>query len=35
MVKVANRIRGRQQSPLRAMTVRCQELGALNVDRLR
>lgn len=31
MVKVANRIRGRQQSPLRAMTVRCQELGAINL----
>lgn len=31
MVKVANRIRGLQQSPLRAMTVRCQEVGAINL----
>lgn len=31
MVKVADRIRGRQQSPLRAMTIRCQELGAINL----
>ncbi len=30
-VKTASRIRGLQQSPLRAMTVRCQELGALNL----
>jgi len=31
MVEVANRIRGLRQSPLRAMTVRCQELGAINL----
>src|SRR4029450_3672767 len=31
MVKTANRMRGLQQSPLRAMTVRCQEVGALNL----
>lgn len=31
MVKVSNRIRGLQQSPLRAMTVRCQEVGAINL----
>lgn len=31
MVKVANRLRGMQLSPLGAMTVRCQELGAINL----
>lgn len=31
MVKVATRMRGLQQSALGAMTVRCQELGALNL----
>src|SRR6185437_1198863 len=31
MVEVASRIRGLRQSPLRAMTVRCQELGAINL----
>lgn len=31
MVKIANRVRGLQQSTLGAMTVRCQELGALNL----
>jgi aminotransferase len=31
MVKVANRMRGMQQSLLGAMTVRCQELGAINL----
>ena len=31
MAKVASRMRGMQQSPLRAMTVRCQELGAINL----
>lgn len=31
MVKVASRMRGMQQSPLRAMTVRCQEVGAINL----
>ncbi|MBR7831937.1 aminotransferase class I/II-fold pyridoxal phosphate-dependent enzyme [Actinospica durhamensis] len=30
-MKVANRLRGLQQSALGAMTVRCQELGALNL----
>ena len=31
MAKAADRMRGMQQSPLRAMTVRCQELGAINL----
>ncbi len=31
MVKVANRMRGLQQSALGAMTVRCQEIGAINL----
>lgn len=31
MVELANRIRDLRQSPLRAMTVRCQELGAINL----
>jgi aminotransferase len=31
MVKVAHRMRGLQQSALGAMTVRCQELGAINL----
>jgi aminotransferase len=31
MVKVAGRMRGIQQSPLGAMTVRCQEVGAINL----
>jgi aminotransferase len=31
MVKVANRMMEHQQSPLRAMTVRCQEVGAINL----
>jgi aminotransferase len=31
MAMVAARMRGMQQSPLRAMTVRCQELGAINL----
>jgi aminotransferase len=31
MVKVANRMRGLQQSALGAMTVRCQEVGAINL----
>jgi aminotransferase len=31
MGKGADRMRGMQQSPLRAMTVRCQELGAINL----
>lgn len=31
MVKVANRMRGMQQSAIRAMTARCQELGAINL----
>jgi len=31
MVKVATRMRGLQQSTLGAMTVRCQELGAINL----
>lgn len=31
MVKVASRMRGLQQSALGAMTVRCQELGAINL----
>ncbi|MEU2172472.1 pyridoxal phosphate-dependent aminotransferase [Micromonospora chersina] len=31
MVKVADRLQGQQQSPLRAMTIRCQELGAINL----
>lgn len=31
MVGVANKMKGRRQSPLRAMTVRCQELGAINL----
>lgn len=31
MVKVANRMRGLQESAIGAMTVRCQELGAINL----
>jgi aminotransferase len=31
MVKVAGRMRGRQQSQLGAMTARCQEVGAINL----
>jgi aminotransferase len=31
MVTVANRMRGMQQSAIRAMTARCQELGAINL----
>jgi aminotransferase len=31
MAKQAARMRGMRQSPLRAMTVRCQELGAINL----
>lgn len=31
MVKTANRMRGRRPSPLGAMTVRCQEVGAINL----
>jgi aminotransferase len=31
MVKAANRMRGMQQSPIRAMTARCQETGAINL----
>ncbi|MEO7260635.1 MAG: pyridoxal phosphate-dependent aminotransferase [Jatrophihabitantaceae bacterium] len=31
MAEVANRMRGMQQSAIRAMTVRCQELGAINL----
>lgn len=31
MTEVANRMRGMQQSAIRAMTVRCQELGAINL----
>src|SRR5260221_12189074 len=31
MIKVANRMRGMRQSLLGAMTVRCQEVGAINL----
>ncbi len=31
MAKVASRVRSMQQSPLGAMTVRCQEMGAINL----